>query len=93
MYGTVLFVPIDAVAYPGFFFWLPGNPPGHDFSPILKLLAPTFTSPLNLSLLETPLETNSGYATEIHLILHALCRETREMLILVEHNSLVDAVL
>ena len=32
-------------------------------TPILKLLALTFTSPLNLSLLETPLETNSGYAT------------------------------
>ena len=41
-------------------------PPGHDFFLIrgfTSLHAPTFTSHLNLRLLETPLETNSGYAT------------------------------
>ena len=53
-------------------FWLPGNPPppGHDFFLIrgfTSLHAPTFTSHLNLRLLETPLETNSGYATEHRL--------------------------
>ena len=40
-------------------------PPGHDFFVIrgvTPLRAPNFTSLLNLRLLETPLETNSGYA-------------------------------
>ena len=41
-------------------------PPGRDFFVIrglTPLLAPIFTSLLNLRLLETPLETNSGYST------------------------------
>ena len=33
---------------------------------LTSLHAPTFTSHLNLRLLETPLETNSGYATEAY---------------------------
>ena len=56
-----------AVAYPGGFSGCPETPPpGHDFFLIrgfTYLHAPTFTSHLNLRLLETPLETNSGYAT------------------------------
>ena len=48
-------------------FWLPGNPPLRQRSfysgVVTPLLAPTFTSHLHLRLLETPLETNSGYAT------------------------------
>ena len=60
--------PQAAVAYPGGFSGcLETPPPGHDFFSIrgfTSLHAPTFTSHLNLRLLETPLETNSGYATE-----------------------------
>ena len=46
-------------------FWLPGNPPGNFVlnQGVTALLAPTFTSHLDLRFLETPLETNSGYAT------------------------------
>ena len=57
---------VKAVAYPGGFSGCPETPPGHDFFLIrgfTSLHAPTFTSHLNLRLLETPLETNSGYAT------------------------------
>ena len=59
---------IRTVAYPGGFSGCPETPPppGHDFFYIrgfTSLHAPTFTSHLNLRLLETPLETNSGYAT------------------------------
>ena len=42
------------------------NPPGLDCfgnQAVTPLLAPTLTSHLNLRLLETPLETNYGYAT------------------------------
>ena len=58
-----------SVAYPGGFSGCPETPPppGHDFFLIrgfTSLHAPTFTSHLNLRLLETPLENNSGYATE-----------------------------
>ena len=40
-------------------------PPDHNFfiQGVTPLLAPTLTSHLHLRLLETPLETNSGYAT------------------------------
>ncbi len=58
----------NTVAYPGGFSGCPEPPPpGHDFFLIrgfTSLHAPTFTSHLNLRLLETPLETNSGYATD-----------------------------
>ena len=58
------------VAYPGGFSGCP-DPPGHDFFLIrgfTSLHAPTFTSHLNLRLLETPLDTNSGYATAPSLV-------------------------
>ena len=48
-------------------FWLPGNPPPPAIilfnQGVTPLLAPTFTSHLDLRLLETSPETNSGYAT------------------------------
>ena len=54
------------MAYPGGFLVARKPAPCHDFfnqGGVTPLLAPTFTSHLHLRLLETPLETNSGYAT------------------------------
>ena len=53
------------MAYPGGFSGCPETPPAMIFliRGFTSLHAPTFTSHLNLRLLETPLETNSGYAT------------------------------
>ena len=48
------------------FFLVARNPPGHDFVNQwfdTVILAPTITSHLHLRRSETPLETNSGYAT------------------------------
>ena len=59
-------LPTAAVAYPGFFFCLPGNPPPTMIffnQGVTPLLAPTLTSHFHLRRSETPLETNSGYAT------------------------------
>ena len=50
-------------------FWLPGNPPPQAMiffkQGVTPLLTPTFTSHLNLRLLETPPDTTSGYATAL----------------------------
>ena len=53
------------MAYPGWFFGCPETPPAMIFlnQAVTPFLAPTSTSHLNLPLLETPPETNSGYAT------------------------------
>ena len=49
-------------------FWLPGNPPTPAMiflnQGVTPLLTPTFTSHLNVRLLETPLDTTSGYSAE-----------------------------
>ena len=57
---------LESVAYPGGGgSGCPETPPAMIFliRGFTSLHAPTFTSHLNLRLLETPLETNSGYAT------------------------------
>ena len=57
------------VAYPGGFSGCPETPPPAMIFLIrgfTSLHARTFTSHLNLRLLETPLETNSGYATAVY---------------------------
>ena len=60
---------LNAVAYPGGFSGCPETPPPAMIFFLIRgftsLHAPTFTSHLNLRHLETPLETNSGYATEM----------------------------
>ena len=52
-------------------FWLPGNPPGHDF---FLIGGDTVTGtdphwPLTFAMFGKPLETNSGYATDGHNIM------------------------
>ena len=50
-------------------FWLPGTPPPPTMiflnQGVTPLLAPTLTSHFHLRRSETPLETNSGYATVV----------------------------
>ena len=64
-------VPSGSVAYPGGFSGCPETPPPATmfflFRGVTPLLAPTLTSHLHLRLLETPLDTNSGYATAAHV--------------------------
>ena len=64
-YTTIQTIQIS-VAYPGGFSGCPETPqPTMIFfiQGVTSLLAPTLTSHLHLRLLETPLDTNSGYAT------------------------------
>ena len=70
MYGSTLLAfneGVGAVAYPRGFSGCPETPPDHNFfiQGVTPLLAPTLTSHLHLRLLETHLETNSGYATGV----------------------------
>ena len=93
---------IIPVAYPGWFFGCPETPLPWFLSimGVTPLLAPIFTSLLNLRLLETPLETNSGYATAFHhkvslsprhlrpaVILNTSCPTLKIVLLLSSHDS------
>ena len=59
-----------AVAYPGFFSGCPEPPPPPDHyffnQGVTPLLAPTLTGHLHLRRSEIPLQTNSGYATDLY---------------------------
>ena len=81
---------VCAVAYPGWFCGCPETPPppGHDFfnQAVTPLLAPTFTSHLNLPLLEKNLETNSGYATGVCACVY--CTYIRAIGMDIQHNHI-----